>query len=164
MFGECIDLLLKRSDTFELHVFLVAHLKQEGFDSERRLVTGCTTAATIGGTFRFGMRRIVLVHGRRTVLCFEHRAAVPTASSNPSQSNAAVTVSHLCGSALETGFERSEFLPVASNGGSGDGQQRSHVRLSQQVTLDLQDEPPTLGAEMRIHALRLPGVRSCAMS
>jgi hypothetical protein len=59
-------------------------------------------------------------------------------------------------SALETSFDGSQFPAVTRDGCSRVGQQRSQVRLGQQVALDLQDQPRELGAIGNGHALTLP--------
>jgi hypothetical protein len=43
--------------------------------------------------------------------------------------------------ALDASFDASQFLPVSGDGLIGRGQQRSQLGLSQQVALNLQDEP-----------------------
>ena len=59
-------------------------------------------------------------------------------------------------SALETGFDASQFLPVTSGRLIGGGKQRSQLCLSQQVTLDLQDEPLELRAIGLRHGVNVP--------
>ena len=46
----------------------------------------------------------------------------------------------------QTGFDGSQVLPVTGDGDAGCGQQGSQARLSQQVTLDLQNQPLEFGA------------------
>ena len=67
-------------------------------------------------------------------------------------------------SALETGFDASQFLPVASGRLIGGGQPRSQLCLSQQVTLDLQDEPLELGAIGLRHGVNVTGADLGALS
>ena len=67
-------------------------------------------------------------------------------------------------SALETSFDCSQFPAVTCDGCSRVGQQRSQVRLGQQFALDLQDQPPEVGAIGNRHALTLPAPVGRALS
>ena len=49
-------------------------------------------------------------------------------------------------STRDTSLEVSQFLPVTGDGCVGGRQERSQLRSSKQVTLNLQDQPPELGA------------------
>jgi len=49
-------------------------------------------------------------------------------------------------SARSTSFEVSQFPPVTGDGCAGGGQKHSELRLSQQGTLNLQDQPREPGA------------------
>jgi hypothetical protein len=66
--------------------------------------------------------------------------------------------------ALETSFDFSQFPAVIRDGCPGGSQQRSEVRLRQQVALDLQDQPRELGAIGTGHALTLPAPVGRALS
>lgn len=57
--------------------------------------------------------------------------------------------------ALDSSFDASQFLPVTGDGVIGGGQQRSQLCLSQQVTLDLQDQPVEHGAICIGHATQI---------
>ena len=48
--------------------------------------------------------------------------------------------------ARSTSFEVSQFPPVTGDGCAGGGQEHSELRLSQQGTLNLQDQPREPGA------------------
>ena len=67
-------------------------------------------------------------------------------------------------SALEASFDCSQFPAVTCDGCSGVGQQRSQMRLGQQFALDLQDQPPEVGAIGNGHALTLPAPVGRALS
>ena len=66
-------------------------------------------------------------------------------------------------SAPDTSLDGSQFLPVTSDRCIGDTQQYSQVCLSQQVTLDLQDQPLEHGAICIGHATKLLVVGWCAL-
>jgi hypothetical protein len=53
-------------------------------------------------------------------------------------------------------FDGSQFLPATGDRCTGGVQQRSQVRLSQQVTLDLQDQALELGSICSGHRPTLP--------
>ena len=60
----------------------------------------------------------------------------------------------------QTGFDGSQIPPVTGDGDAGCGQQRSQARLSQQVALDLQNQPLELGAIWSDHGPKLPMLNS----
>jgi hypothetical protein len=58
--------------------------------------------------------------------------------------------------ALDASFDGSQFLSAIDDGGIGGGQKGSQSRLSQQVALDLQDQPLELGGICHSHEPKLP--------
>ena len=59
-------------------------------------------------------------------------------------------------SALDPSFDASQPVPVISDGCIGGGQQQSQLCLSQQVALDLPDQPLELGAICNGHGINIP--------